>query len=204
LRQPDTDFPEEERREVEVGKTPYVRFDLNDYSIPHDRIQRTLVVLASLNTVRIFDGLAHVATHSRTWDRGAQVEQSQHIAELAAEKNCARRNRGMQRLYASIPSAEAMLAHAAERGANLGNITARLLTILDAVPAAELEQAVAAAIAAGHPTLGAVRQMLDKQRVEAGKPPAVVPRFATTKAAHVVVKTHALDTYDRFRKDEEP
>jgi hypothetical protein len=29
-------FPADERVEVEVGKTPYVRFDLNDYSIPHD------------------------------------------------------------------------------------------------------------------------------------------------------------------------
>lgn len=95
------------------------------------------------------------------------------------------------------------MTHAAERGANLGNITARLLAMLDAVPAHELERAVAAAITAGHPTLGAVRQLLDKQRVEAGKPPAVVPRFATTKATQVVVKNHSLDTYDRFRKDPE-
>lgn len=204
LPRPDTDFPDEERREVEVGKTPYARFDLNDYSVPHDRVRRTLVVLASLDTVRIFDGLTLVATHPRSWDRGAQVEEDHHIADLAAEKRTARRNRGMQRLYTAIPSAEAMLAHAAQRGANLGNITARLLAILETVPAAEVEQAVAAAITAGHPTLGAVRQLLDKQRVEAGKPPAIVPRFATTKAAQVVVKNHALDTYDRFQEDEEP
>lgn len=204
LPRPNTDFPDEERREVEVGKTPYVRFDLNDYSVPHDRVRRTLVVHASLDTVRIFDGLELIATHSRSWDRGAEVEQTQHVAELAAEKRNARRNRGMQRLYAAVPSAEAMLGHAAERGANLGSITSRLLTILDAVPAAELEQAVAAALAAGHPTLGAVRQLLDKQRAEVGKPPAIVPRFATAKAAQVVVKPHPLDVYDRFRKDDEP
>lgn len=204
LPRPDTDFPDEERREVEVGKTPYVRFDLNDYTVPHDRVRRTLVVHASLDTVRIFDGLELVATHTRSWDRGAEIEDNQHIAELTAEKKNARRNRGMQRLYAAVPSAETMLARAAERGANLGNITARLLTILDAVPAAELEQAVAAALAAGHPTLGAVRQLLDKQRAEAGKPAAVVPRFANTKATQVFVKPHSLDTYDRFRKDEEP
>jgi transposase len=201
---PDTDFPDEELREVEVGKTPYVRFDLNDYSVPHDRNRRTLVVRASLDTVRVFDGLELIATHARTWDRGAEVEQQVHVAELAEEKKNARRHRGMRRLYAAVPSAEAMLALAAERGSNLGSITSRLLVMLDAVSAAELEQAVAAALQAGHPTLGAVRQLLDKQRMNAGKPPAVVPRFATTKAAEVVVKNHALATYDRFRKDEQP
>ena len=39
---PNTPFPAYERLEVEVGKTPYVRFDLNDYSVPHDRTQVTL------------------------------------------------------------------------------------------------------------------------------------------------------------------
>src|SRR5512139_463418 len=45
---PPEPFPAQERLEVEVGKTPYVRFDLNDYSVPHDRTQRTLVAFADL------------------------------------------------------------------------------------------------------------------------------------------------------------
>lgn len=53
---PEEPSPAHERLEVEVGKTPYVRFDLNDYSIPHDRTQRTLVVYADLDQVRIADG----------------------------------------------------------------------------------------------------------------------------------------------------
>jgi hypothetical protein len=44
---PDNPFPCEERVEVSVGKTPYVRFDLNDYTIPHDHVNRTLMVLAT-------------------------------------------------------------------------------------------------------------------------------------------------------------
>jgi hypothetical protein len=35
-----------ERLAVKVGKTPYVRFDLNDYSVPHTHVRRTLTVLA--------------------------------------------------------------------------------------------------------------------------------------------------------------
>jgi len=45
---PETAFPTEERLEVEVAKTPYVHFDKNDYSVPHDRTGRTLVVAATL------------------------------------------------------------------------------------------------------------------------------------------------------------
>src|SRR6187399_3262194 len=71
---PDDRFPAHERLEVEVGKTPYVRFDLNDYSIPHDRTQRTLVVFADLDELRIVDGNVVVATHARCWDRGQQLE----------------------------------------------------------------------------------------------------------------------------------
>jgi transposase len=45
---PGDPFPAEERLEVSVGKTPYVRFDRNDYSVPHTFAGKTLVVSATL------------------------------------------------------------------------------------------------------------------------------------------------------------
>jgi hypothetical protein len=53
---PDNPYPLIERVAVKAGKTPYVRFDLNDYSIPHTKVQRLLTVLADPNEVRIIDG----------------------------------------------------------------------------------------------------------------------------------------------------
>ena len=32
---PDASYPTDERVEVRIGKTPYARFDRNDYSVPH-------------------------------------------------------------------------------------------------------------------------------------------------------------------------
>jgi hypothetical protein len=61
-----TPFPSEERVEVSVGKTPYVRFDLNDYSIPHTHVRRVLTVTATLTHVRIVDGMEVIAEHPRT------------------------------------------------------------------------------------------------------------------------------------------
>ncbi|WP_432207815.1 Mu transposase domain-containing protein, partial [Burkholderia pyrrocinia] len=53
---PDNPFPVEEHVAVKVGKTPYVRFDLNDYTVPHTHVRRTLTVRADLSQVRVFDG----------------------------------------------------------------------------------------------------------------------------------------------------
>src|SRR5271165_3849065 len=73
---PDNPAPLLERVEVKVGKTPYVRFDLNDYSVPHTHVQRTLTVLADTHELRIVDGAQVIACHRRSYDRGTQIEQA--------------------------------------------------------------------------------------------------------------------------------
>ena len=122
LNLPADQFPVHERVEVEIGKTPYARFDLNDYSVPHDRTQRSLTVLADLETVRIVEGQNDVvATHSRCWDRGQQVEIPEHLERLAAEKKRSREHRGLDRLAKAAPSSQAFLRCLADRGQNLGS-----------------------------------------------------------------------------------
>ncbi len=59
---PDNPYPADEHVAVKIGKTPYARFDLNDYSVPHNFVQRTLAVIADLNQLRILDGQEIVAT----------------------------------------------------------------------------------------------------------------------------------------------
>ena len=67
---PDNPFETDERVEVSVGKTPYIRFDLNDYSVPHTHVQRTLTVMASLTRVRVLDGSEVIAEHPRVYGKG--------------------------------------------------------------------------------------------------------------------------------------
>ena len=59
-------FPCEEQLAVHIGKPPYLRFDLNDYSVPHDCVQRELQVVASQDTVRVVDGARIVANLHRS------------------------------------------------------------------------------------------------------------------------------------------
>jgi len=70
---PEREFALGERLAVTVGKTPYVRFDLNDYSVPYTEVRRTVGVLVDEHTVRIVDGAVELARHARCWDRGQQI-----------------------------------------------------------------------------------------------------------------------------------
>jgi hypothetical protein len=45
IARPDNPFSTAERTEVQAGKTAYVRFDLNDYSIPHTHVRRLLTAV---------------------------------------------------------------------------------------------------------------------------------------------------------------
>ena len=140
---PENPFASEERVEVKVGKTPYVRFDLNDYSLPFTHVQRQLSVVASPQEVRILDGAAVIARHPRSYDKGAQIEDEAHVAQLAARKRAARHHRGQDRLAQIAPNSRDLLMAAAERGENLGSLTAALLRLLDTYGASELQS--------GHP-----------------------------------------------------
>lgn len=199
---PSEPFPAHERLEVEVGKTPYVRFDLNDYSVPHDRTQRTLVVFADLETVRIAEGNDVIATHARCWDRGQQLEQRDHLERLADEKRRAREHRGLDRLARAARSSQAFLRIVAERGDNVGSTTARLIQILNTAGAAELEEALVEALERDTVHVGAVRQIVDRRRSARGLPPPVSIPVTRGDHAELVVTPHALSTYDALKKED--
>jgi transposase len=79
---PAHEFALGERVAVSMGKTRYVRFDLNDYSVPHTHVRCTLAVLADEHPVRILEGAIGSARHDRCWDRGQQIEIPAHATQL--------------------------------------------------------------------------------------------------------------------------
>jgi hypothetical protein len=196
---PPVPYPCEERVEVTVGKTPYIRFDLNDYSVPHTCVRRTLFLLASEEIVRIFDGNDIVAKHARCFDRGKPIEDPKHIERLEGEKAQARRGRGQDRLARSSPSARTLFEKLAERGFNLGNATGRLLKLLDAYGAERLEQAIAEVIAKETPHVHAVRLVLERDRAARGEEPVIPVVLPANEAVrNVTVRPHSLSTYDEL------
>lgn len=199
---PENPFPCEERLAVSAHKTPYVRFDLNDYSIPHTHVNRTLTVLASLDTVRILDGQAVIATHPRNFDRGAQVEQPAHIEALVADKRAARAHRAQDRLHHAAPSAKPLFLRAAERGVHLGVLTRGLLQLLGTHGAQALEAAITAALAEDAAHLGAVRHFIDQHAHARGqRPPIAVVLPNDPRWQHLSGPPQALSDYEQLAKE---
>jgi transposase len=196
---PANPYVTDERVEVSVGKTPYVRFDLNDYSVPHTQVCRTLTVVADSDRVRVLDGIEVVAQHIRSYDKGQQIEKPEHIAALVERKAQASAQRGMNGLMQMVPASKELLELAAQRGDVIGAITSSLLRLVDRYGAEEVQAAVKTALSRGVPHPNAVRLALETQREAKDQPPPVAVRMSKQVAERdTVVKTHQLDSYDKL------
>lgn len=196
------EFPVEERLEARVGKTPYIRFDKNDYSVPHTHVQRSLTVVATDERVRVVDPEAPsrvLADHRRSFDRDQRIEQDGHLRALVEEKRRAHQSRGFDRLFSAVPSARTMMDRLADRGENLGAATSGLLQLLDRVGADLLERAVAEVVLRDRLRLRDVHHEVDRLRYEAGLPAPLSVPVTSDVRARAAVRTHALSTYDRLQ-----
>jgi transposase len=194
---PEHPFPCDALRAVSSGKTPYVRFDGNDYSIPHPLVRRPLTLVAAEHVVRILDGTTEVARHARSYDRGQRIEDDTHLAALVAAKHRAHELRGRDRLRHACPHAEAFLETLAVRGHPLASETTRLLHLLDQVGAAALDAALAEAHARGAISAASVAHVLEhRRRARRLPPPIALVLPADPRVRDLRVTPHALSAYD--------
>ena len=196
---PDNAYETEDIVMAQVGKTPYVRFDGNEYSVPHTLARRVVEVRATLERVRVLADGAVVADHARSFDRGVVLSNEAHVAELRKSKGEARKHRALDRLAQSAPNSQQLFLKLAENGANLGRATQQFVHLLDNFGAVALDQAIVQALAKGVTHHHAVRQILEQQRHAAGLPPAVpVDLPDDDRVRNAVVRPHDLCGYDRI------
>lgn len=194
---PDNPFVTHEQKEVRAQKTPYVRFDLNDYSVPHEHVQKRLTVNASLKQVRILEGATVLAEHPRSFGKGEQIEQECHINALWISKTKARESRGQDRLNKASSLTESLLQRALSRGHVLKTTINLLLELLDVYGRDEFHYAVTEALAQQSPYPEGVRQILERRRDERKQPPKVALPVPA-KAKNISVKTAKLADYDNI------
>lgn len=201
---PKNPYPIEEREIVKVGKTPYVRFDLNDYSVPHTYVRRALTVIAKPHLVTIVDGSNVIAEHERSYDKGKQIESESHLKTLADYKKRTHQSRGQDRLIQAVPTSNQLLIKAAERGYHLRSIIVGLLQLLDNYGAAELEIAINEALARDVPHPNAVRLCLEKRRESRHQlPPVTLDLPDDKRVRDLVVRPHDLGSYDQLKSTEQ-
>ncbi len=116
LPRPEHRFPCELVKPIASGKTPYIRFDKNDYSIPHEHVRQPLTLVAREDEIRVLSATGEVvARHARSWDRAAVIEEDAHLAGLAAKKRVGKPLVGRDRLRHHCPSAAAFFEALAQR-----------------------------------------------------------------------------------------
>lgn len=197
-------FETDHVRVVASGKTPYVRFDRNLYSIPHQLVRRPLTLVAGAELVRVLDGDREVARHRRSYDTGAVIEDPAHIQQLVRAKNNARESRGRDRLRVLVPESDRLFEELALRGANLGANTSRLLRLLDDYGAEELRAAVQIAIEREAFGAGSVAHVLEQRRRARGeRPPMRVELPADPRVRNLRVIPHRLEKYDDLSKPDD-
>lgn len=183
---------------VSSGKQPYIRFDQNDYSIPHDRIRTPLTLIASDTHVRLADASgAIVACHARSWDRRQVIENVEHLRALAREKRAASDLRGRAHLRHLAPSADTFLGELARRGERISAHVSWLLRLGDRHGAAELEAALREAIERGAIAAASVAHILDRRARAANTPPPIdVVLPDDPRVRDLRVTPHSLTAYD--------
>jgi hypothetical protein len=182
---------------VSSRKTIYVRFDLNDYSIPPEAVGRPLTLAASDTAVRILDGAVEVAHHRRSWDRRQMILDPAHQDALLKLKRRAFHSTPAGRLEQAVPECRTLIDLAFAQGESAGSQTAQLLKLLDEHGVAALRRAVVEAMERNTPRASSVAFLLRKRprshvlAVDLSRHPA---------AQSVDVRPHDLETYDELTR----
>jgi transposase len=198
-------FPTALVRGVTSGKTPYIRFDRNWYSIPHTLVQVPLTLVAEAETVRLLHGTAEVAAHPRSYETEETVEAPDHLAGLVAAKRQAAGLTRRDRLRQAVPAVATLFERLAVRGEALGPHVTRLHHLLDDYGAAELAAAVTTALDRDACGAGSVAYFLERRRRTLRQlPPVPVVLPADPRVRDLDVPSHALESYDALIAADDP
>ena len=194
-------FETDVMRTVASGKTPYVRFDRNSYSIPHTHVRRPLTLLASATMVRLIAGTDEIARHGRTYDTGQTIEQEAHVAGLVAATRQTNPSSARDRLRLAVPAITTLWDRLAARGDSLRAHTARVLALLDDYGPQELAAAVTRALERDALGAGAIAHILETRRRQRGqKPPIPLALPDRPGVRDLDVTPHRLETYDELTR----
>jgi hypothetical protein len=185
---------------VRSHKTIYVRFDLNDYSIPPEAVGRPLTLVASDTLVRILDGVIEIARHQRTYDRHQLVLDPSHKEAVLKRKRKAFHATPAGRLEQAVPESQMLLDLAFTQGESAGRQTAQLLKLLDQYGPAALRRAIVEALERNTPHASAVAFLLRRKP----RPARLVLDLSHHPEAQAVeVRPHDLETYDELARNQD-
>jgi transposase len=182
--------------QVRSRKAIYVRFDLNDYSIPPEAVGRPLTLVASDIDIRILDGAAEIARHPRSYDRRQSILDPAHEQALLRTKRKALHQTRAGRLALAVPESDDLLERAFAQGESAVSQTTQLLGLLDLYGVAALRRAIREALERNTPRASSVAFLLRRNQRCSPLPALDLSRHPEAQALDV--RPHDLETYDEL------
>ncbi len=185
-------------RPVLAHKQPYVRYDRNLYSVPHELVGKPLTLVATDTVVDVYEGETRRAHHARSWERDKVVEDPGHLGPLWAEKKAARHAKGRERLLGEVRNAQTLYQALVACGESMAPQTRALTLLLDRYGATALEEAIDKAVAKGTPRAHSIEQILTvSARQKRAQPPRPL-RLPEGRpdVSELTIKNHNLEDYD--------
>ncbi len=178
-------------------KQPYLKFDLNYYSIPFELLKKPLTILASHDTVRILDEGKEIAQHARSYDKEQYIEIKEHISALADRKRSSRQSREMGNLFAHVEGAKTLLEKVVERGESHTKATRQMDRLLDEYGSSELTFAVQQMLERDVTAPSALAQILEQERRKNRMKPAMTTKLSDDpRVQNLRVTPPTLGDYD--------
>ena len=188
-----------DRLTVRSGKTPWVRCDRNDYSIPPGAVGKELTLIATDVEIRLLDGTTEIAAHPRSFGQCQRLTDPAHTQALLAQKRGAAASAIDSALRLAVPEMAAFLDAAFPRYRSTALLIAPLTRLLGLYGPEALRAAVSEALARGTPTVASVEYLLEKHRRETRRrPPLPVDLTDRPELAAFHVRPHSLSDYDQL------
>ena len=181
-------------------KTIYVRFDLNDYSIPPEAVGRPLMLVASDTMVRILDGAAEIARHRRSYDCRQLVLDPTHSEALLKIKRRALHDTPAGRLEQLIPESKTLLDLAFAHGESAGSQTGQLTKLLQEYGPTALRRAIIEALERNTPRASSVAFLLRRRPRQTQ---LLLDLSRHPEAQSVDVRPHDLEVYDELTRGQD-
>jgi transposase len=186
--------PTDETRSVVVDKTAFIRFDTNDYSVPHNLVGRQLTLVACDRQVRLVDVATPVAQHQRSFGRRQVIENPQHRRDLVEQKRGGRVGGKQDQICRAVPAFSKILVRWLEDGRNVGAAVARTASVFDDYATDVFATAVDDFLERGLVDPAALRALCE--HVRRSRSPRLPPSPPPYRADDRDVIPHDLGDYD--------
>ena len=194
---PENDFSVSEQRVVRSAKTPYIRYDLNDYSIPFELVQKPLTLVSDAERVKMIDGVRVVAEHMRSYSKGERITNRAHFEGLYERRGGACTVASRQYLVKSLKEADDFFMLMTDQGEILSTAATKLTELYHQYGELVLSKALKKALElkiGRYAYVARICHQMDKSKSE--RPPLPIDLSSHPELQSIDVKQHDLNIYD--------